>query len=119
MASIDAALSYVLDNEPEVLLPYLCFAAMDRVMEAASRFRGPVPRHGGSTPRLHVASPISQHGCCCPMLATPALGIDLRDEASASAPCRDLRDARRTRACAVNPRCDMNRLRRMTKGKTT
>jgi AcrR family transcriptional regulator len=36
-----AALGYVLDNEPGVLLPYLCFAAMDRVIAAAARFAAP------------------------------------------------------------------------------
>jgi AcrR family transcriptional regulator len=35
------ALGYVLENEPGVLLPHLCFAPMDRVLEAASRFVAP------------------------------------------------------------------------------
>jgi len=35
------ALNYLLDHEPEVVLPYLTFSPMDRVLEAASSFTAP------------------------------------------------------------------------------
>ena len=77
-----AALGYVLDNEPGVLLPYLCFAAMDRVIAAAARFAAPFlvrwldPEAAGRVADFSTRVLLSY-------LATPALGIDLRDESSA------------------------------------
>ncbi len=35
------ALCYLLEHEPEVLLPHLCFDSMDRVLAVASSFAAP------------------------------------------------------------------------------
>jgi AcrR family transcriptional regulator len=77
-----AALGYVLDNEPGVLLPHLCFAPMDRVIEAASRFAAPfLVRWLDHEAASRVADFSTR--VLLSYLATPALGVDLRDETSA------------------------------------
>ncbi len=94
-----AALSYVLDKEPGVVLPHLCFAPMDRVIDTASRFHRPVPRAvagpGGraAAGRLGDAdSPflLGHPGC----RGVPARRVEC------AAPGGSVHHAGRTRACA-------------------
>ncbi len=111
------ALGYVLDNEPGVLLPHLCFGPMDRVIDAASRFAAPfLARWLDPEAARRVADWATR--IVLSYLATPAVGVDLRNEAS----------ARRlvstfvmpgARELAREPRADEGLLQRAIKGKTT
>jgi AcrR family transcriptional regulator len=112
-----AALAYMLENEPGVLLPHLCFAPMGRVIEGASRFASPfLVRWLDPEAALRLADWATR--IVLSYLATPAVGIDLRNEPSA----RRLVSAFVTpaaRELAREPRTDEVRSQRVTKGKTT
>jgi AcrR family transcriptional regulator len=112
-----AALGYMLDNEPGVLLPHLCFAPMGRVIEGASRFASPfLVRWLDPEAALRLADWATR--IVLSYLATPAVGVDLRNESSA----RRLVAAFVTpsaRKLAREPRTDESRSLRVTKGKTT
>jgi hypothetical protein len=75
------ALQYVLCNEPGVVLPHLCFAALGAVLERVCEFAVPFlarwmePRQARRVADLAARIVLSY-------VATPALGIDLRNEAT-------------------------------------
>jgi AcrR family transcriptional regulator len=77
-----AALQYVLANEPGILLPHLCFAPMDRVLGVASTFVAPfLARWLDPDAARRVAEWAAR--IVVSYIATPAPGVDLRDEKSA------------------------------------
>jgi AcrR family transcriptional regulator len=112
-----AALGYVLENEPGVLLPHLCFAPMDRVIEVASRFTAPfLARWLDPEAARRLADWATR--IVLSYLATPAVGVDLRNESSA----RRLVAAFVTpaaRKLAREPHAHDFCSQRVTKGKTT
>jgi AcrR family transcriptional regulator len=76
------ALQYVLVHEPGVLLPHLCFARMDGVLERTSRFTAAflarwLDREGARRLADWAARIVVSY------IASPAPGVDLRDEESA------------------------------------
>jgi hypothetical protein len=75
------ALQYVLSNEPGVLLPHLCFARLGLVLQRVCDFAVPFlgrwmdPDHARRVTDLAARMVLSY-------VATPAVGIDLRNEAT-------------------------------------
>jgi hypothetical protein len=76
------ALQYVLLNEPGLILPELCFARLGAVLERVCEFATPFlarwmdPDHARRVADLAARMVLSY-------VATPALGIDLRNEVTA------------------------------------
>jgi AcrR family transcriptional regulator len=77
-----AALGYVLENEPGVLLPQLCFAPLDRVIEAASQFTAPFLARWLDPEGARRLSDLATR-IVLSYVSTPAVGVDLRNESSA------------------------------------
>jgi AcrR family transcriptional regulator len=72
------ALRYVLENEPGVLLPHLCFAPMDHALEVSSRFLAPfLARWLDPEAARRVAEWAAR--IVISYIASPAPGVDLRD----------------------------------------
>jgi AcrR family transcriptional regulator len=77
-----SALGYVLANEPGVLLPHLCFAPMSSVIAAASGLTAPfLARWLDPEGARRVADWAAR--IVLSYVATPAVGVDLRDDKSA------------------------------------
>jgi len=75
-------LRHVLDNEPGTLLPYLCFEPLGGVLNVASAFAAPfLARWLDPGAARRVADWAAR--IVLSYVATPAPGIDLRDESSA------------------------------------
>jgi AcrR family transcriptional regulator len=80
--STHEALLYMLEFEPEVMLPHLAFAEMDRVLLAASEFAAPFfarwlePEQAARAAEWAVRIVISH-------LSSPSPGVELTDPASA------------------------------------
>ncbi len=77
-----AALGYVLENEPGSLLPHLCFAPMGRVIEMASQFSAPFLARWLDPEAARRLSDWATR-IVLSYVATPAVGVDLRNESSA------------------------------------
>jgi AcrR family transcriptional regulator len=76
------ALQYVLTYEPGVLLPHLCFARMDGVLEVASRFTGAFLARWLDRDAARRVADLSAR-IVVSYIASPAPGVDIRDEDSA------------------------------------
>lgn len=75
------ALQFVLSSEPGVLLPHLCFAPLSAVLERVCEFAVPfLARWMDPDQARRVADLASR--MVLSYVATPALGIDLRSEAT-------------------------------------
>lgn len=77
------ALTYLLAHEPETVLPHLCFQKMEGVLAAAAEFSGPFlarwldPGDAARVGEWAARTVVSYVAC-------PALGVDLRDERTAT-----------------------------------
>jgi AcrR family transcriptional regulator len=76
------ALQFVLENEPEIILPYLCFEPLGRVLEEAANFAVAfLARFIDPDTAKNVAESAAR--IALSYIATPAPGIDLRVETTA------------------------------------
>jgi hypothetical protein len=76
-----SALRYVLDNEPGVVLPSLCFAPLGEVLDIASAFAAPFLARWLEPDAARRVADLAAR-MLLSYVATPAPGVDLRDESS-------------------------------------